>query len=230
VGVAEMFKLIGLEWKKLNKVLVLSELFFYVIILLFLPTFFIQKVLPVFGASYEAAIELNGFIQMGYVLFGGSLINHIYIEEFKNKTLSLAYSYPISRQKLFTAKVLFIAISVFTATFISFILSGLTTYLLDQAFQTIQGEPTAADLMTFVETMLTRSIMVTFISFIPLFYFGVWKKAVVPAIMCSLISMQLPNFSSFINVDPDVVVVVLSILGAVSVFLTIKTAHSVGEM
>jgi hypothetical protein len=84
--------------------------------------------------------------------------------------------------------------------------------------------------MTFVETMLTRSIMVTFISFIPLFYFGVWKKAVVPAIMCSLISMQLPNFSSFINVDPDVVVVVLSILGAVSVFLTIKTAHSVGEM
>jgi ABC-type transport system involved in multi-copper enzyme maturation permease subunit len=228
--VVEMSKLIRLEWKKLNKVMVISELFFYIIILLFLPTFFIQKVLPVFGTSYEAAIELNGFIQMGYVLFGGSLINHIFIEEYKNKTLSLAYSYPISRQKLFTAKVLFIAISVFTVTFISFIFSGLTTYLLDQAFQTIQGELTSSDLVTFVVTMLTRSIMVTFISFIPLFFFGVWKRAVVPAIMCSLISMQLPNFSSFINVDPDIVVIVLSIMGAISVFVSIKTVESVGEI
>jgi ABC-type transport system involved in multi-copper enzyme maturation permease subunit len=230
MGVADLSKLMRLEWKKLNTTMVVSELIIYLIILLFLPTFFLLKVLPVFGASYEAAIELGGFIQMGYVLFGGSLINHLFIEEYKSKTMSLSYSYPFSRQKLYTAKVLFIAIFVFMVTLISFLLSGLTTYLLDGVYQTINGQPTATDLVIFVKTMLTRSIMVTFISFIPLFLFGVWKRAVVPAIMCSLISMQLPNFSSFINVDPDVVVMVLSVLGAISVFVSIKTANSVGEV
>ncbi|QED46757.1 ABC transporter permease [Cytobacillus dafuensis] len=225
-----MTNLIRLEWKKLNQKTVWMELFIYMLILIFFPTFFIKVVIPAFGQSYAAAIELNGFIQMGYVLFGGSLINHVFIEEYKNKTISLSFGYPINRKKLFTAKVLFIALFVFFATIISFILSGLTTYLLDQFFPIINGKPTTSDMLEFLKSMMIGSVLITLISFIPLFFFGIWKRAVVPAIICSLFIMQLPNFSSFFNIEPDVVVIILSILGAISIFLSLKTAESVGEI
>ncbi|MBS4192162.1 ABC transporter permease [Bacillus sp. FJAT-49705] len=225
-----MTKLIQMEWKKLNQKTVWMELLIYMLILIFFPAFFIKVAMPAFGQSYAAAIELNGFIQMGYVLFGGSLINHVFIEEYKNKTISLSFGYPISRQKLFTAKVLFIALFVFFATIITFILSGLTTYLLDQFFPIINGKPTTSDMLEFFSSMMIGSVLITLISFIPLFYFGIWKRAVVPAIICSIFIMQLPNFSLFFNVKPDVVVIILSILGAISIFLSIKTAESVGEI
>ncbi|MGZ9584265.1 ABC transporter permease [Paenibacillus marinisediminis] len=225
-----MTKLIRLEWRKLNQLNVWMELLIYMLILMFLPVFFIKQVIPAFGQSYAAAIELNGFIQMGYVLFGGSLINHVFIEDYKNKTISLSFGYPISRQKLFTAKILFIALFVFLATIISFILSGLVTYVVDQVYPIINGEPTIQDMLKYLNTMVIYSIMTTLTSFIPLFYFGIWKRAVVPTIICSLFAMQLPNFSTFMNLNPDVVVIILSILGALSIFLSIKTTESISEI
>ena len=73
--VKKLLKLIRLEWKKLNHPQVIVELIIYWLILMFMPVFFIKVVMPFFGQSYAAAIELNLYIQMGLVLFGGSLIS-----------------------------------------------------------------------------------------------------------------------------------------------------------
>ncbi|MBU5349602.1 ABC transporter permease [Paenibacillus lautus] len=225
-----MAKLIRLEWRKLNPVMVISELLVYMLILIFLPAFFIKIVMPAMGQSYEAFIELNGYIQMGYVLFGASLINHVFIEEYKKKTMSLSFGYPYSRQTLFTAKISFIALFVFAATVISFLLSGVTTLLLDNMFSLIPGQPTASDIQAFISSMLIRSVLITLISFVPLFLFGVWKRAVVPAIMCSMVAMQIPNLSMLLKLNPDIVIIVLSVLGGLSILLAIKMADRAGEV
>ncbi|WP_318243523.1 ABC transporter permease [Fictibacillus norfolkensis] len=226
----QLFKLMFLEWKKLKRHSVIGEVIIYWLILMFMPMFFIKMIMPAFGQSYASAIELNFFIQLGFILFGGSLINQVFIEEYKNKTISLSFRYPISRKKLFMAKVLFISLFVFLATMISFILTGLTTYLLDQVFPIINGQPTDSDISTYFSSMIIGSLIVPLIGFIPLFFFAIWKRETVPTIVCSIVTMQLPNFSSFTNFKPEFVIAVLCILGALSIYLSIKTAESVGEI
>lgn len=224
-----MTKLMLLEWRKLNRLTVISEIIIYSVILMLLPTFFIKVILPDMGHSYAAAIELNGFIQMGFILMGGSLINHVFIEEYKNKTMALAFSYPISRKKLFAAKVLFIACFVFVLTLCSFILSGVATYIINQFNHMIDGPLTSSDIMDYLGTTVIRSVAITLMSFAPLLLFGIWKRAVVPLIICSIFSMQLPNFSQFFGVKPDLVVIVFAVLGAVSIWLSIQLSEQLGE-
>ena len=71
-----MIKLIRLEWKKLKQKSVISEVIIYPLILMFLPVFFIEAVSADFGQSYATVIELNLAVQMGFVLFGASLIKY----------------------------------------------------------------------------------------------------------------------------------------------------------
>ena len=59
MGVKKMFKLMRLEWKKLKQRSVISEVIIYWLILMFFPVFFIKMVMPFFGQSYAAAIELK---------------------------------------------------------------------------------------------------------------------------------------------------------------------------
>lgn len=224
-----MTKLMLLEWRKLNRLTVISEIIIYSVILMLLPTFFIKVILPDMGHSYATAIELNGFIQMGFILMGGSLINHVFIEEYKNKTMALAFSYPISRKKLFAAKVLFIACFVFVLTLCSFILSGVVTYIINQFNHMIDGPLTSSDIMDYLGTTVIRSVAITLMSFAPLLLFGIWKRAVVPLIICSIFSMQLPNFAQFFSVKPDLVVIVFAVLGAISIWLSIQLSEQLGE-
>ncbi|MDO7487391.1 ABC transporter permease [Peribacillus frigoritolerans] len=101
-----MVKLMELEWRKLRRKLILSEMIIYWGVLMFLPMFFIKMVSAEFGQSYSTIIQLMMPMQLGFVLFGASLINQVVIDEYKNKTISLSFGYPISRKKLVMAKAL----------------------------------------------------------------------------------------------------------------------------
>ncbi|MEF2094163.1 ABC transporter permease [Bacillus sp. CFBP9009] len=227
-----MVKLMELEWRKLRQKMILSELIIYWGILMFLPMFFIKMVSAEFGQSYSTIIQLMMSMQLGFVLFGASLINQVVIDEYKNKTISLSFGYPISRKKLVMAKALFISLFVFLCTLVSFLLSGMTTYLLDQAFHIINGQPTAEDITTYLSKMIVHSLIVTLISLIPLFFFGIWKRATIPTILCAIFLMQFQNFSFLLNVDlnTNIVNTVLCLLGVVSVYLSIKMVDRVGDI
>ncbi len=221
--------LMRLEWKKLKQKSIVGEVVIYPLILMFLPVYFIEAVSPDFGKDYATVIELNMFIQMGFILFGGSLINQVFIDEYKNKTISLAFRYPISRKKLFTAKILFIGLFVFLLTMISYMLTGIATYIVDQVHPIIQGDLTSFDLLTFFSQMVFRSLIITLMSFVPLFYFGICKRATIPTVICAIVVMQ-SHFVSMINLNFDLILAVLTILGVVSIVLSITTAEKFGEI
>ncbi|WP_282139758.1 ABC transporter permease [Cytobacillus oceanisediminis] len=227
-----MFKLMELEWRKLKQKMVIGEMIIYLGILMFLPVFFIKMVMADFGQNYSAVIQLIVSIQLGFVLFGASLINQVFIEEYKNKTISLSFGYPISRKKLVMAKILFISLAVFLCTLVSFVLTGLATYLIDQVFDIINGQPTAADFAAYFSKMIVHSFITALISLIPLFFFGIWKRATIPTVICAIFLMQFQNFSSLINItlDPALVNAVLCLLGFVSVYLSIKMIDTVGDI
>ncbi|MFG6115738.1 ABC transporter permease [Halobacillus sp. MO56] len=224
-----IIKLMRLEWKKLKQKSVIGEVVIYPLIIMFLPVFFIEIVSPEFGQSYAEVIDLNMSIQMGYTLFGASLINQVFIDEYKNRTISLSFRYPISRQKLFGAKILFIATFVFLLIIVTYLLTGFVTYLVDQVHPIINGAPTRTDFTKFFSQMILHSLMITLISFIPLFYFGIWKRATVPTVICAIVVMQSPFLSSIINLPFNLVLAVLCVLGSISIFLSIITVEKIGE-
>lgn len=230
--VEKLVKLMELEWRKLKRKMILSELIIYWGILMFLPMFFIKMVSAEFGQSYSTIIQLMISMQLGFVLFGASLINQVVIDEYKNKTISLSFGYPISRKKLVMAKALFISLFVFLCTIVSFLLSGVTTYLLDQVFHIINGQPTAEDITSYFSKMIVHSLIVTLISLIPLFFFGIWKRETIPTILCAIFLMQFQNFSFLLNVNlnTNIVNTVLCLLGVVSVYLSIKMVDRMGDI
>lgn len=232
-----MVKLIELEWRKLERKKVIGEVVIYWVILMFLPTFFLRVVfadMPAvqFGESYAAAMELMLPIQMGFLLFGASLINHVFIEEYKNKTMALSFGYPLSRQRLVMAKALFIALAVFLCSLVSFVLAGIATYGIDQVFDVIDGAPTAADLLTYAVRMIIHSIVIALSSLIPLFCFGIWKRAVIPTVVCAIFLMQFPNFLGLLRItlNPDLHYAILSLLGVASVYLSVRLVNKVGDL
>lgn len=230
--VEKLVKLMELEWRKLKQGMIVSELVIYWGVLMFLPMFFIKMVSADFGQNYSTIIPLMMAMQMGFILFGASLINQVVIDEYKNKTMSLSFSYPLSRKKLIMAKVLFISLFVFASTLVSFILSGISTYILDQIFHIINGQPTMEEIKTYVGKMLVHAFMISMISFIPLFTFGVWKRATITTVLCAIFFMQFQNFSYLLNINlnPDVVNAALSLLGVFSVFLSVHFIDRLGDV
>lgn len=232
-----MMKLIELEWMKLERKKVIGEAVIYWIILMFLPFLMLRVVfadMPTisFGESYAAAMDLMLPIQLGFLLFGASLINHVFIEEYKNKTIALSFGYPISRKRLVTAKVLFIFLAVFLGTMISFVLSGIATYAFDQVTDIIPGTPTAADLMHYAARAVIHSVVVALASLIPLFWFGIWKRAVIPTVICAIFMMQFPNFSGLLRItlNHDLLYALFCLLGLASVFLSVKFVNKLGDL
>ncbi|SFE11259.1 ABC-2 family transporter protein [Paenibacillus catalpae] len=232
-----MLKLIELEWRKLERKKVIGEVVIYWAILMFLPVFFLQVVFAdmpevTYAESYAAMMKLMLPIQMGFLLFGASLINHVFIEPYKNKTMALFFGYPLSRKKLFTAKALFIVSAVFFCTVVSFLLSGITTYAIDLAFDVIDGTPTAPDLMAFGVRTIIHSAAVAFASLIPLFLFGIWRRAVIPTVVCAIFLMQFPNFLGLLRIalNPDLLYALLSVLGAISAYLSVKLVNKIGDV
>ncbi|MFD2702653.1 ABC transporter permease [Paenibacillus shunpengii] len=229
---AKLVKLMALEWKKLKHKMVISEVVIYTLVIMFMPMIFIRT-LPEFGQSYETVITLMMSIQMGFILFGASLINQVVIEEYKYKTMSLSYGYPISRRKLMLAKVLFIAAFVFVCTFVSCILSGAATFLLNQSFHFIDGQLSLSDIAAYFSRSLIQSIIITLASLIPFFIFGVWLRATIPAVLCAIFLMQFQNFGFLLDMDlhTDLVNIVLCLLGLGSVYLAIATVDTrIGEI
>ncbi|MBN2983803.1 ABC transporter permease [Cohnella algarum] len=232
-----MIKLMELEWRKLERKKVIGELIIYWAILTFLPTFFLKVVfadLPTadFNQSYSNAMALMLPIQMGFVMFGASLINHVFIEEYKNKTIALSFGYPISRKRLVTAKAMFIVSAVFICTVISFALAGIATYALDRALGVIAGEPSLADIAVYAFRAIIHSLVVALSSLIPLFCFGLWRRAVVPTVIFAVAIIQLPTLLNLIqiSVNPDAMYATLCLLGLVSAYLSVLTVNTLGDL
>lgn len=219
-----MNKLVKLEWRKLKQKSILVEVAIYWFILMLLPAFFIKIISADFSQNFDSLFELIQSIQRGLVLFGASMISQVFIDEYKNKTIMLSFGYPISRRKLFMAKVLFIAFFIFITSIASFLLAGVATLPI------IHFSITGSNIVSYFSGMIVGSFIVTLISFIPLFFFAIWKRSTVSTLICAMIGMNLPNLSPIFHFNNEPIIVILCSIGALSLFVSINTAERVGEI
>lgn len=227
---SSLIKLMELEWRKLKKKTIYGEVLTYIVILLFVPLFFIKNIDAAFGSSYDAVFTLIDLsIRMGYTLYGVSLINQVLIEEYKSKTITLTFGYPNRIRTLFLSKVLLISFMVLVATFVSYILTGVATVIFDHSMDLITGTFGWMELKAYLTKAIIGTFCTVLISLIPMFYFGLIKRATIPAVICGLGLMQVQNFSLLLGYNQVIVLSILCLLGALSIYLTITNAETLGE-
>ena len=67
----------------------------------------------------ESFLVIDTFVRGTFIIFAATLISELIISEFKDKTITVLFMYPISRKKLMAAKLLVIMLFTFFAIVIS---------------------------------------------------------------------------------------------------------------
>ncbi|PFM65097.1 hypothetical protein COJ48_07650 [Bacillus cereus] len=125
-----------------------------------------------------------------FIIFGGVLIAKLIIDEYKNKTILLMFSYPINRKKMMISKLAITA----TLTFITVILSNILVvgifFGIDNYFSILPNPFTVDQLIQEGVNLVPLAIATAGISLIPL-YFGMRKHSVPTTIVSSIIVVSI---------------------------------------
>ncbi|GAA0136788.1 ABC transporter permease [Paenibacillus sp. YSY-4.3] len=167
----------------------------------------------------EALVVVGAVARVTCVILGGVLVAKLIVEEYKNKTIFILFSYPISRKKLIGAKLLFIMILTFITVFVTNLFSAGLLVLLNSYLHFIPGNVDTEFLLKQVLSIFTFSVATAGTSLIPL-YFGMRKQSVPATIVSAIFIVALigshnPGFSiaSIVYVPLALAVVGVAIAG-----------------
>ncbi|MDQ6598209.1 ABC transporter permease [Bacillus salipaludis] len=136
-----------------------------------------------------------------FIVFAAVLISKMIIQEFKNRTILIMFSYPINRKKILSAKLILIVWMTFIAMTIShtLVLSGFIG--MNQIFHmTSAMNLTLSDFLAEVIKVIMFGFASSVAALIPL-YFGMRKYSTPATIISSLLIVSVtcqsigPNFS-----------------------------------
>ncbi len=125
-------------------------------------------------------------VRATFIIFGGVLIAKLIIDEYKNKTILLMFSYPINRKKMMISKLAITAIVTFITVILSNILVVGIFFGIDSYFSILPNSFTVDQLIQEGIKLIPLAIATAGISLIPL-YFGMRKHSVPTTIVSSII-------------------------------------------
>lgn len=158
-----------------------------------------------------------------FLIFGSVVLARVFIEEYKNKTISLLFTYPISRKKMFLAKLIVAAGFIFSSLIFTNILIGSLVYVIDLWLDIIPNDLTMETLKNALLQLIIAAITLSGIGLIPLF-FGMWKKSVPTTIVCAIILVSIVNSvkSDVVTWSNVIVMFVLAIIGVLMAYLSFR--------
>lgn len=194
--------------------------------------------LMIYGAEYadetvfttysEVFTGIDTFVRGTFIVFAAVLLSRFIIDEFKNKSITVLFMYPINRKKLISAKLLI----VFLFTFLSIIISDL---IVSGAVLAINGythkmsEPLTASILTgalisFGMNALAASCM----SLIPL-YFGMRRYSTVTTITTSLLIVLIVcSNNGGVSLNNIIIIpITLAIMGAFVAYAALRNIEHV---
>ncbi|PFE03716.1 ABC transporter permease [Bacillus cereus] len=147
------------------------------------------------GILLMASVMVRGT----FIVFAGVLIAKLVIEEYKNKTILLMFSYPISRKKIIASKLLITAILTFITVLLSNIFIVSVFFTLNSFMLVIPNTITIGELIQESIKAIPFAVAAAGAGLIPL-YFGMRKYSVPTTIVSSLIVVMIacqnqPEFS-----------------------------------
>ena len=224
-----MLKLIKLELKK-NKfngswlgILIANVAIMAMILLLYFDEHDIS-----FPNYLEAFNIIDTFVRATFIIYASTLIAKFVIEEYRNKTMSLMFTYPINRKKLIAAKLVIVFIWTFLAIILSNFVITTILVLINNYFGYINDTLNTDLLFNNVLQILLNALAAAGLSLIPLF-FGMWKKSVVGTIVSSVLIVSIIGSSNggFSLYSIIAIPLGLAVIGIIIAYISINNIDKV---
>ncbi|KOS62261.1 ABC transporter permease [Lysinibacillus agricola] len=189
-----MLQLLKLEMKKFNlgwyvKGAIIANIIITAIVCIVI--FIAQREGDIPISTYQDVYVLIGAsVRATFIVFASVLIAKLIIEEYKNKTILILFSYPVSRKKIIASKLILIAfLTLITMMLSNMVVAGLFS-IINIYFPIVPFALTANQFIGEVINMVPFAIVSSGISLIPL-YFGMRNHSVPATIGSSLLVVAI---------------------------------------
>ncbi len=225
-----MIKLINLDVKKFKlmkywKGVLGANLGFIIFIGM---VYFLNKVeeeIP-FDNFEMASTIISAVVSATFIIFASVILAKLVIDEYKNKSIDLMFTYPISRKKIMSAKLIIVMVFTFmTVLFSTLFLNGLV-YIMDVTFDILPGDISIQELINSVWKSFFIAFAAAGLSLIPLLI-GMLRKSSSATIVSSIFLVTLTSsvsnnftFSSVMTVS-----ISLALLGIIIGWLSIRNVE-----
>lgn len=143
--------------------------------------------------TYKESFEMIGIlVRAAFIVFASVLISKLIIDEYRNNTISILFTYPINRKKMMLAKILLIAGFTFVNILLSSVFIGFMFFLADLGLNFVPEQLTSGTLTESIIQMPLTAFAAAGMGLIPL-YFGMIKKSVPVTIVTSILLISLTN-------------------------------------
>lgn len=179
--------------------------------------------------NYEVALSvIDSFVRAVFIIFASTLIAKLIIGEYKFKTITLAFMYPISRKKLMVAKLAIVMLFTFTMIIISNALITTIFCVISDRYELIPDVLSSSLIIQHIPSILMNAIAASGIALIPL-YFGMRKYSIPTTIISSIIivSVTSSNSGNFTLNDIIIIPITLAIVGLGIAYLAIRNVEKV---
>ena len=182
----------------------------------------------IFISYSESFLVIDTFVRATFIIFAATLISKIIISEFKDKTITVLFMYPISRKKLMAAKLLVIMLFTFFAIVLANVFVSSVFYLISLNADFVQDTLTITEVQKIAIKMVMNAVAATGMSLIPLF-FGMRKYSVPTTIISSILIVTLvcSNNNGLTLNDIIAIPISLACIGLFIAYLAIRNIEKV---
>lgn len=183
---------------------------------------------PEFRNYAEVLTFIKIFVGAAFVIYASVLLSRLFIDEFRKKTITILFMYPIDRKKLLLSKLVIVSALTFCFVILSYILVTIGFYILNRNLHFVT-DPLDSLTMDIVASqalhLVVYAVSCAGMALIPLF-FGMIKKSVPATIVSSIFIVVLLNSgdSGHTLASHIAVPIVLGIAGFLIAYSTIRKA------
>ncbi|TKH38804.1 hypothetical protein C1I59_05905 [Paenibacillus polymyxa] len=222
-----MLKLIQLEMKKLHLAgYIRSALIANACILGLLSTIALDSQnegVPEFTQYAQLLDLMDNMVRATFIVFASVLLCRFIVGEFKSKSITILFMYPIHRQKLMIAKLLIVLLFTFLSIVISEIIITAAIHLLNQFVIIVPDKLTLSILAEQSARTLINAVAASFMGLVPL-YMGMRRYSVPTTIVTSILIVALlfsnNNGATLSSIAP--VQISFSVLGMLVAYAAIR--------
>ncbi|WP_311081983.1 ABC transporter permease [Paenibacillus polymyxa] len=179
--------------------------------------------IPEFTNYTQLLYIMDNFVRATFIVFSSVLLCRFIVGEFKSKSITILFMYPIHRQKLMIAKLLVVQLFTFLSIIISEIIITAAIHLLNQFVLIVPDNLTFSILGQQSARTLINAVAASFMGLVPL-YMGMRRYSVPATIVTSILIVGLlfsnNNGATLSSIVP--VQIGFSILGMLVAYAAIR--------
>jgi ABC-type transport system involved in multi-copper enzyme maturation permease subunit len=128
----------------------------------------------------------NILIRIVFIIFSSVILSRLVIDEYKNKTVQLLFTYPLKRKKIILAKLSLVFGFCFFSIIVATFMINIAVYFLNPMMNLFDTPVEIQEMVATIPSTFVNAFMMAGVSLIPL-YFGMRRKSTASTITSAVL-------------------------------------------